>query len=247
MRAKSWSVFAVLALAAVMVGWAVSRFSNAPAHGGASLGGPARASAVAGDSPRAALRPARRLPRTRASLAAGPASEMVSQVEHVRPQRDLTQALQPMPAWPGPWPSNVDDIKLTSEISARIDEYGGPSAVNKTLKFLSDLRTCLAGHKPEREGGVSAELDYRYDEKTDSLVGGEATLDQSTLTEQDDVAVLDCAAKIHTGQQFKVRPEARAELAGTNGYVWRTMINVPVENDRFYRWLLEGPPKRPGG
>jgi hypothetical protein len=166
--------------------------------------------------------------------------EHPSATRAVRPQRDLTAALQPRPPWPGPWPESVDDLKdqMTPALEARIEEYGGRSSVDQTLKFLSGMRRCLESHTIGRPGGVLLELPFTFDHAEGTARGGDVGIEQSGLDPGDDLAVLDCAGRIHTGIARKMGKAARESTADSSGYVWRMTLNVPVENDGFFPWLL---------
>jgi hypothetical protein len=161
-------------------------------------------------------------------------------VRAVRPQRDVSEELQARPPWPGPWPESARELDMTPEIAARVQEYGGRSAVDQMLRFLAGMRKCLARHHLERPGGVFLELSFSFDHTAGVVRGGEVGIEQSTVSPGDDLAILECARGTHTGVARRMSEATRAATAGSSGYVWRVMLNVPAENDAFYSWLLDG-------
>jgi hypothetical protein len=158
-----------------------------------------------------------------------------------RPQRDLTRALQPRPAWRGPWPASLAEVPGTDAIRARIEEYGGPSSVDQMLRFLDGMKRCMAAHPLEKAGGVAMELVYTIDRAQGTIQGLDAVLDQSTIAEGDDLRLLECARQLHVGQARKVSAEALEALGEAPDFVWRTTLALPIENDKFYPWLLSDP------
>jgi hypothetical protein len=69
--------------------------------------------------------------------------------------------------------------------------------------------------------------------------GVDVVLDQSTISEGDDLRVLECARGLHVGKLRKLSAESLADQS--NEFVWRLTLNLPIENDKFYSWLLSGP------
>jgi hypothetical protein len=199
-----------------------------------------------------ALRPARRYPAPRGTVPRLAATSTCptpppDDVDHAaatadgRP-RDLTDLLQPPPPWLGPRPTSFDDVPKTPAVAARVEEYGGPSSVDQMLKFLDGMQKCLEPRTLEKAGGVSMEFSYALDYTQGTIKGVDVFLDQSTLGEGDDLAVLDCARQLHVGRVHKIGPETGKALEDAPDFVWRTMLRVPVKDDVFYSWLLTDKP-----
>ena len=167
------------------------------------------------------------------ALLAAPRPEATS-----RPPRDLSDRLRPAPPWPGPWPASIAEVTMTPSMRERVEDYGGRSSVDQTLQFLSGMRDCLSAYQVQRPGGLVLHLSYAVDYDRGTMTAVDVVPEQSVLSEEDDHQVLECARRLHLGKVRAIGPATRAALNGAREYEWRLMLNVPVENDRFYPWLL---------
>ncbi len=132
------------------------------------------------------------------------------------------------------------EVPATPAVLARVEEYGGPSSVDQMLRFLEGMKKCMARHTLEKSGGVAVELSYVIDREQGTSKGVDVVIDQSTISEGDDLHLLECARGLHVGKVRKLSPESLA-ADDSKEFVWRVTLGLPIENDRFYQWLLSGP------
>jgi hypothetical protein len=157
-------------------------------------------------------------------------------VEGARPRIDIEE-LQPKPPWPGPWPQNIDEIEKTPAVERRLNElraFNGEEwerYLNYRLQTLANLHDCI-GDQIESSGGVAVIFKFRVDPKTKVAEGTEAYAEESALDEGDDKILLDCLVKAHVGRTFRKSADYDKDV-----FYWATLINVPIHNDSWYRWL----------
>jgi hypothetical protein len=242
---RSFVILAVAAGAGAVV-FAVGRSPRSPEPASVSV---PRAAPVGAERARHSVAPTatpplrRAPPRTNCQAPGAAASSGGGGGEAVtRPPTDFSESLKPAPAWTGARPASLAEVEPTPSIRARVQEYGGPSAVNQTLEFLSEMKGCLSGHQVDRPGGLILHLSYKVDYDSWTMTGDDVVPDQSALSEADDRQVIECARKFHVGKSHKIGPETKDALQGAKEYEWRTILDLPVDNDRFYAWLLTDPP-----
>ncbi len=140
--------------------------------------------------------------------------------------------------WPGALPTSVADLPQTPVVRARIAEFGGEDSVNRMLKFLSEMRSCVGTAGITHAGAVAYEQAIVFDEAMGVTRPQAPILLDSSLDERDDLPVLECMTKLLTIDRT-MRDDDRALLAkGTKQYVERWDVWIPIETDAFYPWIF---------
>lgn len=150
----------------------------------------------------------------------------------------FAEHLKPTPEWTGPTPRSLADVPATPHTKAKLAQFRHQSALNHHLGLLARLNDCL-GNSVTSRGGVFAEFWFNVNPTTREARPDRVAMLESSLSEDDDRIVIGCLEKAHAGSSFIFEPSWVEENPGETTWVLRSVISVPVKNDRLYRALLD--------
>ena len=171
----------------------------------------------------------------------GPGTTEQRQGTYTLPDMEIVKQLQPPPPWPGPWPESVADLPKTPEMQRRLSEFESLRKLDYSLGFLARLRRCL-GSQVKTVGGVFVELWFDVESETGRATGSRVAIHESALEEDEDRVVLKCLESEHIGRSFVFESwpsEPDAPAVQKDGYLIRTALDLPIQNQRLYRALLK--------